>query len=99
RLPSDPASRRAPLPRLAVPVITARRGLAPPSLTSCLAHKKGACLSARPQEGCYLLLDGVVGVEPEGAASGGGGVGGTTVGLARLRNGWMPNWTSLSLPL
>src|SRR6516162_8293982 len=39
RLPSDSASRRTPLPSLAVPVITARRGLAPPKNTTCLAHQ------------------------------------------------------------
>src|ERR1044071_4167378 len=39
QLPSDPTSRWAPLPRLVVPVIAAHRGLAPPSLTTCLAHQ------------------------------------------------------------
>ena len=39
RLPSDSASRRTPLPSLAVPVITARRGLSPPTSLTCLAHK------------------------------------------------------------
>src|SRR5262245_26454287 len=39
RLPSDPTSRWAPLPSLAVPVITARGGLAPLTSTTCLAHK------------------------------------------------------------
>jgi hypothetical protein len=39
-LPSDSASRRTPLLRLAVPVITVRRGLAPPRYTTCLAHKR-----------------------------------------------------------
>src|SRR5215510_10686072 len=38
RLPSDPTSRWAPLPSLAVPVITARGGLAPLTSTTCLAH-------------------------------------------------------------
>ena len=37
-LPSDSASRRTPLLRLAVPVIAARRGLAPPRFTTCLAQ-------------------------------------------------------------
>src|SRR5262245_30156792 len=40
RLPSDPTSRWAPLPSLAVPVITARGGLAPLTSTTCLAHKE-----------------------------------------------------------
>src|SRR5262245_11504386 len=40
RLPSDPTSRWAPLPSLAVPVITARGGLAPLTSTTCLAHKR-----------------------------------------------------------
>src|SRR6516162_2557520 len=40
RLPSDSASRRTPLPSLAVPVITARRGLTPPGSKTCLARKK-----------------------------------------------------------
>src|SRR5262245_29896924 len=39
RLPSDPTSRWAPLPSLAVPVITARGGLAPLTSTTCLAHR------------------------------------------------------------
>src|SRR5262245_43077602 len=41
RLPSDPTSRWAPLPSLAVPVITARGGLAPLTSPTCLAHKAG----------------------------------------------------------
>jgi len=41
QLPSDPTSRWAPLPRLAVPVITARRGLSPPRCMTCLAHREG----------------------------------------------------------
>src|SRR6516225_10908501 len=45
RLPSDSASRRTPLPSLAVPVITARRGLAPPKNTTCLAHQSTVDLS------------------------------------------------------
>jgi len=40
RLPSDSASRRTPWPALAVPVITARRGLAPPTHITCLTNKK-----------------------------------------------------------
>src|SRR6516162_2072478 len=40
RLPSDSASRRTPLPSLAVPVITARRGLTPPGSKTCLARKE-----------------------------------------------------------
>src|SRR5260370_9684648 len=36
QLSSDPASRRAPLPRRMVPVITAHRGLAPLECTSLL---------------------------------------------------------------
>src|SRR6202790_5058665 len=36
QLSSDPASRRAPLPRRLAPVITAHRGLAPPECTSLL---------------------------------------------------------------
>ena len=38
-LPSDSASRRTPLLRLAVPAISARRGLSPPRYTTCLAHR------------------------------------------------------------
>src|SRR5262249_42597439 len=38
QLPSDPTSRWAPLPGLAVPVITARSGLAPLTFTTCLAR-------------------------------------------------------------
>ncbi len=40
KLPSDSTSRWTPLLRLAVPVITARRGLSPPRCTTCLAHQK-----------------------------------------------------------
>ena len=50
-LPSDSASQRTPLLRLAVPVITARRGLAPPRFTTCLAHK-----SKPPLKSGWLLL-------------------------------------------
>ncbi len=39
-LPSDSASRRTPLLWLAVPVITARKGLAPSRYTTCLAHNE-----------------------------------------------------------
>src|SRR5262245_19974831 len=45
RLPSDPTSRWAPLPSLAVPVITARGGLAPLTSTTCLAHNRNGRLT------------------------------------------------------
>ncbi len=41
-LPSDSTSRWTPLLWLAVPVITARRGLSPSRYTTCLAHQKRA---------------------------------------------------------
>src|SRR5580704_1924545 len=39
-LPSDSASRPTPLLRRTVPLITARRGLAPPRHTTCVAHNR-----------------------------------------------------------
>ena len=39
QLPSDSTSRWTPWPALAVPVITARRGLTPPTHITCLANK------------------------------------------------------------
>jgi hypothetical protein len=62
---------------------------------------KGACTWHAPRGGSYLLPGRVV-MAGEGAGvpgSGAGVVGGTTVALGRARNGWMPNSTSLSLPL
>jgi len=44
RLPPHPASRRRSCLRLAVPITRARRGLAPPASTPCLAHKEGRAL-------------------------------------------------------
>ena len=57
QLPSDSTSRWTPLLRLAVPVITARRGLSPPRCTTCLAHQSGRCHhngSVRRQRGNRL---------------------------------------------
>jgi len=42
QLSSDPASRRAPLPRRMVPVITVHRGLSPPECTSLLDTPGGS---------------------------------------------------------
>jgi hypothetical protein len=61
----------------------------------CIDKKKGACTQAHPQERCYLLLSGAV---AGAGAPASGAVGGTTVGLGRLRSGLIPNSTSLSLP-
>jgi hypothetical protein len=51
-LPSDPASRRTPLFRLAVPVITTRRGLSPLRYTTCLAHQETSGAD-RPRSSSY----------------------------------------------
>src|SRR5271155_5740194 len=51
RLSSDPASRRTPLLRRMVPVITVHRGLAPPECTSLLdTPGETACPTERPTE-------------------------------------------------
>src|SRR5690625_3448671 len=42
RLPPHPASRRRTCPWLAIPVVTARRGLPPPTSAPCQAHSIGA---------------------------------------------------------
>src|SRR5215218_5825749 len=70
RLPSDPASRRTPLPSLAVPVISARRGLSPPTFTTCLAHKRRG---GPPGERAALLMGvrGGIGREWDRASIGG----------------------------
>ena len=62
---------------------------------------KGGVHLARPPGGSYLLPGRVVMAEAGAGVpgSGAGVVGGTTVALGRARNGWMPNSTSLSLPL
>ena len=63
--------------------------------------RKGACTWHAPREDFYLLLGGGV-ARGAGAGvpnAGAGVVGGTTVALGRVRSGWMPNSTSLSLPL
>src|SRR5690554_1456184 len=39
RLPPHPASRRRSCPWLAIPVVTARRGLPPPTSAPCQAHR------------------------------------------------------------
>src|SRR6516165_7622869 len=57
RLPSDSASRRTPLPSLAVPVITARRGLTPPGSKTCLARNEKTPGARR---GVFLLGEGGV---------------------------------------
>ena len=57
KLPSDSASWRTPLPSLAVPVITARRELAPPGIATCLAHKQKRRYSAALQKGDAALTD------------------------------------------
>jgi hypothetical protein len=60
-------------------------------------QKKGACAWHAPsRKGCYLLLGRVVRAGSVVPAS--GTVGGTTVGLVRLRSGLIPNSTNLSLP-
>src|SRR5690625_2086267 len=48
RLPPHPASRRRSCHWLAIPVVTARRGLPPPTSAPCQAHRKEAALEARP---------------------------------------------------
>jgi hypothetical protein len=64
------------------------------------SQKKGACTWHAPRGSYYLLSSGAVGAGTGVPASGGVVTGGgTTVGLGRVRNGWMPNSTSLSLPL
>jgi hypothetical protein len=70
-------------------------------------QKKGRATRHAPLGGSYLLLGGdVEGVAGVGAGpgvpvpgAGVGVVGGTTVALGRVRSGWTPNSTSLSLPL
>src|SRR5436309_7571401 len=56
RLSSDPASRRAPLLRRMVPVITVHRGLPPPECTSLLdTHRVGGASRPRPPTPPYVL--------------------------------------------
>src|SRR5690625_4646059 len=65
RLPPHPASRRRSCPWLAIPVVTARRGLPPPTSAPCQAHleRKGGfgrpfCFDARllfPRDGSRVL--------------------------------------------
>ena len=62
--------------------------------------RTGACSRHAPKGRVYLLPGRV---EEAGTgvpiSVGVGTVDGSTVGLGRVRNGWMPNSTSLSLPL
>ncbi len=56
-LPSDSASRRTPLLWLAVPVITARKGLAPSRYTTCLAQSgRRGPHGPRPPTPPYVLI-------------------------------------------
>jgi hypothetical protein len=69
RLPSDSASRRTPLPSLAVPITMARRGLSPPTFTTCLAHNNanGACPSIGPAVRLTMQLSPQQGKNPPNA--------------------------------
>jgi len=62
--------------------------------------QEGGVHSARPRGKALLADERGGGVGAGVPASGGvGTVSGSTIGLGRDRNGWMPNSTSLSLPL
>ena len=72
RLPSDSASRRTPLPSLAVRAITARRGLAPPETQHAWRTKKAAGSLLRLSIGLFSVY--------RNAGGGGVGTGGETTG-------------------
>lgn len=53
-----PHSRWTPWPALEVPVITARRGLPPPAVTTCLTNKRGRTTGIVRPMGNFTSIEG-----------------------------------------